>query len=113
MEFTTGGGCKKYPISYVNGVMDDQLIVYGDTDGGVYTLDFNTGDCDPLGLSSEKILIKSDLNMSGQFAILVFRDKTASLWRISQNNTGGNLTKLSNEEIISAWFHPRYPTINC
>jgi hypothetical protein len=106
-EFPTGGGCTKYPISYVTGVMDDQLILYGDTDGGVYILDFNTGDCDSLGISSDKILIKSDLNLSGQFAILVFRDKTASLWRVSENNTGENFTKLLNEEIISAWFHPR------
>lgn len=34
--FNTGGGCTKYPISYVNAVLDDRLIVYGDTDGGVY-----------------------------------------------------------------------------
>ncbi len=106
-EFKTGGGCTKYPISYVTGVMDDQLIVYGDTDGGVYTLNYTTGDCQSLGRRPGRILIKFDLNLSGQYGVLVFRDRTASLWEISPKNSRKNLLKLPNKTILSAWFNPR------
>jgi hypothetical protein len=71
-EFSTGGGYTEYPISMVTGVLDDQLIVYGDTDGGVYTLDYETGRCESLLRKSGRILIKFDQNHSGKRAAMVF-----------------------------------------
>ena len=106
-EFSTGGGCTKYPISLVTGVLDDQLIVYGDTDGGVYTLNFETGRCESLQRKPGRILIKFDQNPSGKLAAMVFRDRTATIWNIDKEKPRVGMISFSNEAIISAWFNPQ------
>ncbi len=106
-EFSTGGGCTKYPISLVTGVLDDQLIVYGDTDGGVYTLNFETSRCESLQRKPGRILIKFDQSPSGKLAAMVFRDRTATIWNIGKEKPRTGMMSLPNEAIISAWFNPQ------
>ena len=50
-EISTGGGCTKYPISLVTGVLQDRLILYGDTDGALYRLDPSSERCSRLAIA--------------------------------------------------------------
>jgi len=92
--FSTGAGCTKYPISFVTGVLDDQLIVYGDTDGGVYALDFKTGRCESLqrkpGASmmrlSNEAIISAGFNPQVDNQLLTAgEDGLVALWEIQGN----------------------------
>ncbi len=105
-EFKTGGGCTKHPISHVAGVLDDKLIVYGDTDGRLIKLDYKTGECSSIWRRTGRILIKFDQSRSGQYAVLVFSDHTAYVWEIDPESSREDLMKLTSEGILSARFNP-------
>ncbi|MGE0826166.1 MAG: toll/interleukin-1 receptor domain-containing protein [Candidatus Binatia bacterium] len=106
-EFKTGGGCTKYPISLVTGVLDDRLIVYGDADGAVYTLDYATGDCHRLSRKPEQILIQFALSSSGRLAAMLFKDQTATLWSIAETSGLRKLFDIEVGKVSSVLFHPQ------
>jgi hypothetical protein len=109
-EFLTGGGCTKYPISVVSGIMDDSMIIYGDTDGGVYTLDYASGKCHYLQRRAGRILIQFDLSPSGRVALLVYKDLTAAIWRVGQQESREALVEIPNTKVLAASFRPTKAT---
>ena len=105
-EISTGGGCTKYPLSLVTGVLDDRVILYGDTDGGLYRLDPYSEKCRYLGRKPGRIPIKFNSNSAGTLGVMVFKDKTAALMRIDAELSEDSLIYLQDQPILTASFRP-------
>ena len=105
-EFKVGGGCTKYPISLVTGVLDDRIVLYGDTNGGVYRLDPTSGRCRGLVGRRGRILIKFEGNEAGDLGAMVFQDRSAAVVGIDENITARSFIFLPSNKIVVATFRP-------
>jgi WD40 repeat protein len=105
-ELETGGGCTKYPISLVTGILDDRLVLYGDTDGTLYRLDPGSGQCHSLARKPGRILIKFDTNAAGDLGAMVFKDRTAAFITLGEDMSSRSLIYLPNNKVVTAIFRP-------
>jgi hypothetical protein len=105
-ELRTGGGCTKYPISLVTGILDDRVVLYGDTDGGLYRLDPGSGHCESLSRRTGQIAIRMDSNLDGTLGAIVFKDRAAAVLQLGPEMSRRSLAFLPDTHVTTAVFSP-------
>jgi hypothetical protein len=97
----------KYPISLVDGVDEDRLLVVGDSTGPVWIIDAATQR--NVGMffryNTHNPLVNFALSPSGRTAILVLRNGEAHLWKVGE--VPGSLPRLAHKgKVTLASFKP-------
>lgn len=101
-----GGRLTKYPIQVVEGVRDDGLLVYGDTDGGLFTVEPASQRVTQLDRRPGAPVTELRVSPSGRWLAAIRHNGRLSLWPVGSVAEHARLPELPPEGVLTATFNP-------